>query len=142
MGSISSTVSSTASATVTTTAWWLKDPQAASRNMMIDVLAWEYDEPEQTAVFYPEGRTEAVVLTGEITGIEGQVTLQFKTVATFASYTTLRGGQRALLIQSDMTQQWYVRFLDRVHVKLENTAARTSLPLRRVTIPFVEVTAP
>lgn len=142
MSTISSTVSSTASATVTTTSWWLKDPQAASRNQAISVPVWTYTEPEDTATFYPEGRDRAVVLADQIRGIEGTLSVLLDTATKFTAFKLLRSGQRTLLVQSDMTDQWYVRLGRDMTVRLENAINRTTAPLRRVTVPFVEVDEP
>lgn len=141
MADIYSAPSTTAAATVTFAAWWLKDPADPTLNREVDVQQpLRSERREQQGVFRTLGRDRPVVVTGPITGEEGELTIVFVTDAEFDAFEALRATQRVLLLQSPFDDNYYVRLGDTR--RTEFMAANGTTRYREVSIGFIEVNRP
>jgi hypothetical protein len=144
---ITSAAAATQSATVTVTSWWLKDPTTPARNMPLKVErvsgGLPFSKPEDLGEFSPLGRTRDIFIADQVRGEQIDLPLIFTTAADWTSFETLRGSQRVLLLQSDMTAQWYVRIGKDRKAQLQFSGERTTTkPVRRVVPHFVEADTP
>lgn len=141
MAELSSSGSTVQSISPTITDWWLKDPDDASANIIIDIsnTTFQMEEKEEMAVFKPLGRIYPVVISDVIHGQDGELEIEFTTSAAFEAFRTLRNRQKTLLLQSGwLSQQWYIRFRDTLKIVNYNTN-----PIwRKVRIEYVEVDIP
>jgi hypothetical protein len=138
-----STTSSATSTPTTATGWWLKDPQDATRNIVIDVYSetWNTDEDEEMAIYKPLGRTYPVVVSDTIHGRDGKLELEFTSLAAITAFRLIRSGQRPLLLQrvyAGLNEQKYIRLGRKLVVKESNTTPI----LYQAQIEYVEVEVP
>lgn len=141
MPDVYSDPSSVDTETVTSDAWWLKDPEDPTLNREVDVRGpLRTERREEQAVFRPLGRDRPVVVSGSLTGEEGEVEIDVFTQTAFDEIEALRATQRVLLLQSPFEDQWYVRLGPAR--RSEFTYAAGSERHRTVTIGFVEVDQP
>lgn len=141
MAVIASSASSTQTATVTLTDWWLKDPLDATRNMTICIAGPHQTSKKETqARFEPIGRTRPVYVADTILGEDGRLHLEFWTDSEATAFDLLRGGQRTLLIQSPRGKQWYARLGEDRESSFE--FAHDTTDYRVITIDFGEVDMP
>lgn len=141
MPDVYSDPSSVDTETVTSDAWWLKDPEDPTLNREVDVRGpLRTERREEQSVFRPLGRTRPLVVTGALTGEEGEIEIDLFTQDDYDDLEALRSTQRVLLLQSPFEEQWYVR-LGPVRRSEFAYAAGTERH-RVVTIGFVEVDQP
>lgn len=141
MPDIYSPPSTTASATVTLTAWWLKDVKAPALNREIDVLGpLRSERRESQGVFRTLGRDRPVVVSGPLTGEEGELVVDFVDQAEYDDFEALRETQRVLLLQSPFGDSYYVRLGENRRTSFE--AANGADRFREVTVGFIEVDRP
>ena len=141
MADIYSAISTVASATVTFTDWWLKDPTTPALNSSIDVQEpLRLEKFETQAVFRPLGRTLPVVVSGTLNGEQGTLDMDFTTKAAFDAFDALRNTQRVLLLQSPFGDNLYVRLGATRDASLKH--ADSTSQYRDVSIGFVQVDKP
>jgi hypothetical protein len=133
-----SATSSSASPSVTDV--WLKDPADPTANTKLGIagdLTSTSDEAQ--GKFLPLGRSRAVIVGGDIYGEEFQLPIVFRTDADWARFEVLRKRQKTLLLQSDMTTQWWVRLGPTRDAVLVNNVTRRTAPARQVQVAATEV---
>lgn len=140
MATITSAASSEASATLTVTDWWLKDPTDADLNAAIDV---QPPHPvrirKRTGVFRALGRSKSLTVSGVAGAQDGSVTVMTATAAEWDALEALVSSTNVLLLQSPLGDQWYVTLADDVEADLTFAAGE---PWRSVRFSYVEVDAP
>ncbi len=114
-------------------AWFLKDVVTGT-SLAVDIIGDTFDEtvPEDQATYHPIGRSTTVVISDVIRSSTFPITFDFISSANLATFKTLRGYQRALLLQNSWTnQQWFIRFKEEVKYSTMNTnPARTLVECR------------
>jgi hypothetical protein len=142
-GLVVSDASATQNVTLTVTAWWLKDLTDPTLNVELPIFgdAFPTTRPEDQATFRPLGRTRPIVVSDVIRGEEFKLRLYFRGAVAYDDFEAIRAVQRTLLLQSDMTQQWYVRLGAERGTELLHVGGRVSNPRRRVEISAVQVDA-
>jgi hypothetical protein len=130
------------SATLPNDKWLLKDPAACAPGLVISQRGdLEMDSQAQEQIIYAQGRKNAIVLS-DVPGGESiplSLTLEGDDYDTFEG---MRLQNRTLLLQSDMTGQWYVRLTGGRKGTLLNTATRKDSPARIVDVTALEVERP
>jgi hypothetical protein len=140
---VSSQPSATGSATLAADGFWLSDPLTAGSHLRLQVGGnLESTSPQPQEVHYPLGRRTPVVVSDVVKSEVFSLPLIFKTAAGWTAFETLRRAPNALLLQSDMGLQWYVRLGPDRRVTLHSSTGRLSAPLRKVEITAVEVDRP
>lgn len=137
MTTITSNASSSASASVETSGWTLKDPLDATRNLLgIWIRPISLTSPETTEVVHALGRANAIVRSDSVvSGVEGKLEITVLESGWVALRTVIYS-QRTLLLQSPRGDQWYIRLLER-------TKEIGTVPGQRtIEASFVEVDAP
>lgn len=141
MGDVYSDPSATASGTVTFSTWWLKDPANSALNREVNVLQpLRSERKEQQGVFRTLGRDRPVVVSGPLTGEEGELEIDFVNETEYDAFEALRLNQRVLLLQSPFDDNYYVRLGESRRTSFD--AATATDRFRTVTIGFVEVNRP
>jgi len=128
------------SATSVITAFWLKNPANATQNITINIAGdFDLESEETQGLFKPLGRTRAIVVSGDIYGEAFDLPIALYTEASWLAIEVIRGAQVTLLLQSDMTKQWWVRLGPVRRARLVNRADRKLTPYRQVQVSAVEV---
>jgi hypothetical protein len=130
------------SATLPNDRWLLKDPAACQPGLEISQRGdLTMDSQAQEQIVYAQGRTTAIVLSDVASGesIPLSLTVQGDDFETFEA---MRKQSRTLLLQSDMTGQWYVRLTGGRKGTLLNTSTRKDNPVRIVDVTALEVERP
>lgn len=127
-------------ATVPVTDFWLKHPSNFGMSMRVSVAGDLVSTSEESqGAFRPLGRSRAVVVSGDVYGEEFQLPLSFRTEADWRAFEALRLARTTLLLQSDMTDQWWVRLGPSRQVSLRNRSERRTKPYREVSVTATEV---
>lgn len=125
MADLYSPYSSTATSTPVNTSWWLKDYLDWNRDLAVAVVPdWGPTRRVMAGEFFPRGRTEAVVATGEIYGISAPVTIRVQNETDYNKLITLLTSKRVLLLQSVLPQQWWVKVSDDIRERLVRASTR------------------
>lgn len=133
----------TAAVTVAVTAFWLKNPANPAMNARLTVAGdLASNRPAAQGNFRPVGRNRAVVVHGDVYGEEFQLPLTFRTEADYDAFQALRDARTTLLLQSDMTRQWWVVVGPDAQATLVNNASRKTAPFRQVSATLTEVDVP
>lgn len=150
MGTIASTASATATATLTGDSWWLKDPLDPTRDTVVSVPqgGWRPSRPVHAGVFDVFGRDEPVVSDGGVGAVAGPLSVNAFTADDYDAVMLLLTSRRTLLLQNVLGQQWYLRVaggtVDEEQVLARPTVTEAS-PVRaawRLTAQMQEVAAP
>jgi hypothetical protein len=129
-----------AAANLAVTAFWLKNPVASSQNMLVHLVGDLDTENEETqGLFKPLGRDRAVVVSGDIYGETFDMTLAFYSEADWLAFEVLRNARTTLLLQSDMTWQWWLRLGPSRRARLVRRVDRRIAPYRQIQIAVIEV---
>lgn len=134
--------SSSVSATLPNTVWVLKDPIACVPGLVVSHrgdLALSADIQQEVANV--QGRRTPVVLSDVPGGETIPLALTVRG-ADWETFEAMRKQNRALLLQSDMTDQWYLRIIGARKATLVNNVSRKTAPVRIVEITCVEVERP
>ncbi len=141
-------VSLPASAQVSLSSWWLKDPLNPSANQTLIVSDTpQTNQLEQSTVNYPlgTGLIYPTVQAGSIGGDDGTVPATIIGQANYAAFRALISAQHVLLLQSAYGQQWYIRgalSTSSASLTQEQTqlnASSGAQPFRTVSLSYVEV---
>lgn len=111
--------SSTVTATVTISEWWMKVPQKPSLNLkLVDAMAQSQGKVgpalpstshESIGMFAPIGRTKRVPVYDTVLGGVLSIVLEFITKAAHDAFVAIRNNQQTILLQSPTGDQWYLR---------------------------------
>lgn len=147
MATISSAPSATTFATTTPATWWLKNPLDPTKNTPIDATEWSPSKTTAAGVFYPRGRTTAVVASGDQWGWEGTLKSRCLSRTRYNVFLTLLNSKATLLLQDVLGRQWYVRVASDPREQIVEAApvAGEITPLRfavEIDVGLVEVAAP
>lgn len=144
MAVISSAPSAEVTATVVQKRWWLKSPTDPSLNTEITLVGdgLEIDAPEVQGQFVVLGRSEPVIVADVILSERLNIEVLCVGQAAYDALLALRNRQETLLLQSDMTVQWYVRLGKSRKTRLRYTGNRRSRPVRVVPLECIEVEQP
>ncbi len=141
-------VSLPASAQVSLSSWWLKDPLNPSANQTLIVSDTpQTNQLEQSTVNYPlgTGLIYPTVQAGSIGGDDGTVPATIIGQANYTAFRALINAQHVLLLQSPYGEQWYIRgalSTSSASLTQEQTqlnASSGAQPLRTVALSYVEV---
>jgi hypothetical protein len=122
--------------------WLLKDPLACEPGLVISHRGdLEQDSQAQEQIIYAQGRATAIVLSDVPGGESFPLSLTLQD-ADYDTFEAMRLRNRTLLLQSDMTGQWYVRLTGGRKGTLLNTASRKTSPARIVDVTALEVERP
>lgn len=127
--------------------WWLKCLANATLNRGgVQVIRTPKQTiSEQTAVFWPLGRSRPVVVAGEIGGEDGAATIIAGSASAAADLTDLLTHQGVLLLQSPFTgadgvgKQWWVRLVGDRPATLDGTPAA---PRATADVTWIDVGPP
>lgn len=139
---ITSSPSASASGTVDSGKWWLKDPLEPAGNIKINIHSesLETTSREAQAIHYPLGRTTPVVEADSIYTEQGAIDLSILSDAEFEAFELLRNKQRTLLLQSPYGHHLYLRLgAERRQVHLMSLGPAGQ---RIVGISFIQIDAP
>lgn len=140
---LSSAASASATTTLPTTEWWIKDPLGYEEDVLIHVQAdgpLRRERIQQSATYRPIGRKYPIIVTDKIEGYNGSLKLEFiNDDASLAKVLALFETQRVLLLQSGwLAEQMYVRFRDNWQEDVHNTDP----PHRVISIDYIEQPQP
>jgi hypothetical protein len=141
-----SAYSAIATSYINSLSWWLKDELDSTRNMPVAVVEWKPTKPVKAGVFYPRGRSNAVVASGAIFGAEGSLVIRVLNQADYLKLHALLESKRTLLLQSVLPQQWRLRVIGDISdelIKAGKLTAETT-PIRfayEVSTQMVQVAA-
>jgi hypothetical protein len=147
-GRVSSAWSATQSpVALVLTGWWLKDPLSPSLNIQVTVASFSFRRKEPQSVYEPLGRSEALVVSDGVRGIDGNLELWAKTAAVYNAVEALLLTGHSLWLEDVLGRRWYVKFGDATDWSLiratpaagETTAIRH---LHAVSLPFTQVAVP
>lgn len=129
--------------------WWLKDPQAPSLNMSIEVQpGFRFRRKEAVEFFEPIGRTQSVFVSDGPKGVEGELSIWSKNQTTFAALEAILRTGRPLILQSPLGHSWWVKFADQDWdlLRAQRTATDPTYSAIRhfhqLSLSFTEVAAP
>lgn len=127
-------------------AGWIKDPLGTVPNLQVTVVAVDKQRRRPGNVLEPIGRTKAVVPNLGLRGYLLAVELRVPDRASYAALTALLDAGTTLLLQSPLSEQWYVQVVGDVsfpHERTPDPADPTTWAYHhRVTFTAVEVEAP
>lgn len=149
MSTVPSAWSSAASASLTSPLWWLSDPLSGVDPVVCSVArGWKPKRHQAAGVFYPRGRSHAVVLTGDVYGIEADLAANvLNRTAAVALRSLLESGNTLLLRSPQAGDLWYLRVMGDVTESpvVAQPDAGEAWPVRyafQVLVPVVEVDEP
>lgn len=135
--------SAEASATLTNSGFWLRDPLVPARLLEITIagdLEEASREPQES--HDPLGRATPVIVSDVVKGAEFALPLVFKTAEDYEMFEELRSSGGPLLFQGDFSRQWFVKLSDTRRSVLKSSIVRAVTPVRFVEIGAVEVDRP
>lgn len=141
MPDIGSPYSTTASATLTFTDWWLKNPIDPTYNQVLSVVGdnFKRTRKEEQSVYEPLSRPMPVVVRGVVRGERFQLQLEFLTLAAWEAFEDIRNQQQTLLLQRGYTnEEWY----GVLGAEREITEARADANYKVISIEFIETDSP
>jgi hypothetical protein len=106
---VESLASTTATATVTTSQWWLVDPLNTSASFSPEVSAHTTSIMEQSTSHGQMGQKYPVVLSSVVGGTDGSITVESHSAAEWAALQALVTSQHVLWLTSPFGEAWYVR---------------------------------
>lgn len=123
------------------TEWFLKDREAPSRNMVIDVLpSFDTTTTEQMAIFKPLGRTFPVKVSDSVGGDDGSLKVMTIGLTAHGKLQTLKRVQTKLVLQSPFSQEtWYVQWSGDRRNSLEGYDPSDAV--RTWDLPYIEVSS-
>jgi hypothetical protein len=117
--------------------WWLKDLRNPAANFSPLLATLPQSMTEQLDIFRPEGRPYPLVVSGDLTGTDGTMTVQVIGPTQWASLRYFARLQYAFLLQAPDGEQWMVRTAgDR---SIERRPSPAQNVIREVSWPYVEV---
>lgn len=130
-----------ASVTLTETTWNLKCPQAPDLNFIgITVLAKPTEEiSEDLGIFRPDGRRYPVVVSGTLTGWDGEITVMTDNAADWAKVKALVEAQAVLFLESPFGWSKYIRLSQGAKTTIEGTVTTQR---RSASLAYVETSSP
>lgn len=135
--------SSTATATWTDSAWWLKCPEQPALNMTVNVTSFQgYQRAARQGVFQPLGATEQIVVSDTRGGATGSLTVRLDTAAERADLDALVDANLTLLLQGPAAHDepdHYLRVGDHERKRVVDHGGVTK---RVDTLTWLEVAAP
>lgn len=136
--------SATASATLSVVDWWLINPDAPASGIKLGIIGetLETANIEDQGEFAPLGRDRDVVVSDVFRGERFTLNLYFRDQAEYDAFETMRRLGKALLLKSDMGQQWWIRLGANRRAALLMVGGRVANPKRRIAIDAVEVNEP
>lgn len=135
--------SDSVAATLPNDLWLLKDPLANAPGLVVSQRG-DLDMTASTSqeVAEVQGRSTAVVLSDVPGGESLSLSLTVQGNDDWVAFEKMRKIGHALLLQSDMTDQWYVIFTGDRKATLLYTSSRKENPARVVEVTAVEVERP
>lgn len=146
---IASGYSTTATATLTVSGWWLKDPQFPALNMLIRVGPTSFvlrrRIPQKT--YEGLGAATATVVTDGAKGDEGTIDVWSMTAERWAKLDALLSSGRALLLEDALGRAWYIQVGDNsestlIQSKPTGSETTSTRHFHTVTLPWTETSAP
>lgn len=142
MPDIGSVYSTTATATLTFSEWWLKNPLDSTYNQTLSVMGdggFKRSRKEEQSIYEPLGRPMPIVVRGVIRGERLKLQLEFLTQAAWDKFEDIRNQQQTLLLQRGYTnEEWY----GVLGAERELTEARHDANYKVIDIDFIETDAP
>ena len=123
------------------TEWNLKVPETPELNIIGVNVVGSPEETlgEEVGVFRPIDRRYPVVVSGELTGWDGSISISTVTAAAWTALAAVLENQKVLLLQSPFGWQKYIRIVGDVKTAIQGTP---TAPRRRATLTYVETAAP
>jgi hypothetical protein len=133
--------SSTASSTITAADWNLKCPENSTINVIGINVTGEPSETitEDMGVFRALDRQYPVVVSGQLSGWDGDLTINTTTSADWTATRTLIEAQKVLLLESPFGWSKYIRIINGASAAMMGTNTQ---PRRVITLQYVQVDAP
>lgn len=136
-----SAFSTVATVTPTYTTWNLKAPENSALNI-VDIKV--VDNPtdnlvEEMGIFRPLGSRYPVIVSGTLSGWDGDLQIVASTSAEWTSLKTILESQKVLLLESAFGWSKYIRIINGAKTVMLGSATS---PRRQVSVSYVEVTAP
>lgn len=146
---IASAYSTTATATLTVSGWWLKDPQFPALNMLIRVAPASFVLRRRIPQKTYEGlaAATATVVTDGAKGDEGTIDVWSMTGERWAKLDALLSSGRPLLLEDALGRSWFVQIGDSsestlIQAKPTATETTSTRHFHTVTLPWTETSAP
>ncbi len=141
-GAINTSASSTVRTTnITADGWNLKCPQDPTLNDLNLTVVGEPTEniTEDLGVFRPLSATYPIIVSGELTGWDGGLSVYCSSDAEWLSLKGLINAQKVLYLESPFGWAKYVRLIDGAKTRVLGTP---TAPRRPVELVYVETSAP
>ena len=133
--------STVAETTITATGWNLKCPETPALNAIgVSVIGNPSEDVEEDiGVFRTLGRRYPVVVSGTLTGWDGQLDMQTSTAAEWTAIKGVIEAQKILLLESPFGVSKYIRLIGGAQTAIAGTPGA---PRRSVKAAYVETEAP
>jgi hypothetical protein len=154
---LTGTPATTGAVTLTTGRWWVWTPGspalAVAVNRASKIIATlssggdasiQFDQDEDQGEFLPFGRSDSLVVHGDMRGERFSMSMVFTSDAQLAAFAAIRGLQRVVAVRSDMGAGVYFMTMGaaRPAIVLRGNRLQTGGPMRQVDMAFLPSVRP